>query len=45
MLGSDDDGAGEPPRETIFIPLLVPVVAGMNNVRLLSGPGMAILDG
>lgn len=31
--------------DMIFMPLLVLVLAGMNIVRLLSGPGMAILFG
>ena len=37
-------GAGAP-RETIFMPLLVLVLAGMNSVVELSGPGIAIRCG
>lgn len=37
------EGTGTVARDTIFMPLLVLVLAGMNSVVLLSGPGMAIL--
>lgn len=40
------DGVGAAAdSDTTFIPRLVPVVAGMNMVRLPSGPGIEILDG
>lgn len=39
------EGIGIFGRDMIFMPLLVLVLAGMNSVKLLSGPGMAILWG
>lgn len=45
MLDTGDVTGGAAARETIFMPLLVLVLAGMNNVRLWSGPGIDILCG
>ena len=44
MLATGED-IGAAARDTIFMPLLVLVLAGMNRVKLLSGPGIAILLG
>ena len=39
------EAVGAAARDTIFIPLLVLVLAGMNIVMLFSGPGIASLCG
>ncbi len=39
------DTTGGAVRETIFMPLLVLVLAGMNRVTLFSGPGIDSLCG
>ena len=44
MLGIGE-GIGAAAMETIFMPLLVFVLAGMKRVKLLSGPGIIILCG